>query len=150
MEGLEPVRHRPGMYIGGTDSNALHHLAIEIIDNCMDEVVAKFASRINVELLDDNIITISDNGRGIPIDQHPKFKDKSALEVIMTTLHSGGKFSNKNYATSGGLHGVGASVVNALSSFMIVEVIRSGFLYRQEFSRGIAKTKLTKLKQLKK
>jgi len=150
LEGLEPVRHRPGMYIGGTDSNALHHLAIEIIDNCMDEVVAKFASRINVELLDDNIITISDNGRGIPIDQHPKFKDKSALEVIMTTLHSGGKFSNKNYTTSGGLHGVGASVVNALSSFMIVEVIRSGFLYRQEFSRGIAKTKLTKIETTKK
>ena len=150
LEGLEPVRHRPGMYIGGTDSNALHHLAIEIIDNCMDEVVAKFASRINVELLDDNIITISDNGRGIPIDQHPKFKDKSALEVIMTTLHSGGKFSNKSYTTSGGLHGVGASVVNALSTFMIVDVIRSGYLYRQEFSRGIATTKLTKIETTKK
>jgi topoisomerase-4 subunit B len=92
LEGLEPVRHRPGMYIGGTDSNALHHLAIEIIDNCMDEVVAKHASKINVELSDNNIITISDNGRGIPVDKHPKFKDKSALEVIMTTLHSGGNF----------------------------------------------------------
>jgi len=150
LEGLEPVRHRPGMYIGGTDSHALHHLAIEIIDNCMDEVVAKHASKINVELSDNNIITISDNGRGIPVDKHPKFKDKSALEVIMTTLHSGGKFSNKSYTTSGGLHGVGASVVNALSSSMIVEVIRSGVLYRQEFSRGIAKTKLTKLEETKK
>jgi topoisomerase-4 subunit B len=150
LEGLEPVRHRPGMYIGGTDSNALHHLAIEIIDNCMDEVVAKHASKINVELSDNNIITISDNGRGIPVDKHPKFKDKSALEVIMTTLHSGGKFSNKSYTTSGGLHGVGASVVNALSSSMIVEVIRSGVLYRQEFSRGIAKTKLTKVEETNK
>ena len=150
LEGLEPVRHRPGMYIGGTDSNALHHLAIEIIDNCMDEVVAKHASKINVELSDNNIITISDNGRGIPVDKHPKFKDKSALEVIMTTLHSGGKFSNKSYTTSGGLHGVGASVVNALSSLMIVEVIRSGVLYRQEFSRGIAKTKLTRVEETKK
>jgi topoisomerase-4 subunit B len=150
LEGLEPVRHRPGMYIGGTDSNALHHLAIEIIDNCMDEVVAKHASKINVELSDNNIITISDNGRGIPVDKHPKFKDKSALEVIMTTLHSGGKFSNKSYTTSGGLHGVGASVVNALSSSMIVEVIRSGVLYRQEFSRGIAKTKLTRVEETKK
>jgi topoisomerase-4 subunit B len=150
LEGLEPVRHRPGMYIGGTDSHALHHLAIEIIDNCMDEVVAKHASKINVELSDNNIITISDNGRGIPVDKHPKFKDKSALEVIMTTLHSGGKFSNKSYTTSGGLHGVGASVVNALSSSMIVEVIRSGVLYRQEFSRGIAKTKLIKVEETKK
>jgi len=150
LEGLEPVRHRPGMYIGGTDSNALHHLAIEIIDNCMDEVVAKHASKINVQLSDNNIITISDNGRGIPVDKHPKFKDKSALEVIMTTLHSGGKFSNKSYTTSGGLHGVGASVVNALSSSMIVEVIRSGVLYRQEFSRGIAKTKLSKVEETKK
>ncbi|MDC1087047.1 DNA topoisomerase IV subunit B [Alphaproteobacteria bacterium] len=150
LEGLEPVRHRPGMYIGGTDSNALHHLAIEIIDNCMDEVVAKHASKINVELSDNNIITISDNGRGIPVDKHPKFKNKSALEVIMTTLHSGGKFSNKSYTTSGGLHGVGASVVNALSSSMIIEVIRSGVLYRQEFSRGIAKTKLTKVEETKK
>ena len=114
LEGLEPVRHRPGMYIGGTDQNALHHLAVEIIDNCMDEVVAKHATTIKVELLEDNFIKISDNGRGIPIDNHPKFKNKSALEVIMTTLHSGGKFSNKNYTTSGGLHGVGASVVNAL------------------------------------
>ena len=149
LEGLEPVRHRPGMYIGGTDSNALHHLAIEIIDNAMDEVVAKHATKINVELLENNILTISDNGRGIPVDIHPKFKNKSALEVIMTTLHSGGKFSNKNYTTSGGLHGVGASVVNALSSSMIVEVIRSGFIYKQEFSRGIPTTKLIKIEETK-
>ena len=150
LEGLEPVRHRPGMYIGGTDRNALHHLAVEIIDNCMDEVVAKHATTINVELLEDNFITISDNGRGIPIDNHPKFKNKSALEIIMTTLHSGGKFSNKSYTTSGGLHGVGASVVNALSENMKVEVIRSGFLYRQEFSRGLATTELLKIEPTKK
>ena len=149
LEGLEPVRHRPGMYIGGIDNNALHHLAIEIIDNSMDEVVAKHATVIDVRLSDDNILTISDNGRGIPIDSHPKFKNKSALEVIMTTLHSGGKFSNKNYATSGGLHGVGASVVNALSSFMKVDVIRKGILYTQEFSKGLPTTKLNKIEKTK-
>ena len=150
LEGLEPVRHRPGMYIGGIDNNALHHLAIEIIDNSMDEVVAKHATVINVELSCDNTIIISDNGRGIPVDNHPKFKNKSALEIIMTTLHSGGKFSNKNYTTSGGLHGVGASVVNALSSFLKVEVIRNGMLYIQEFSRGLPTTKLTKINSTKK
>ena len=135
LEGLEPIRHRPGMYIGGTDNNALHHLAVEIIDNCMDEVVAKHATTISVELFGDNTISISDNGRGIPIDSHPKFKNKSALEVIMTTLHSGGKFSNKNYTTSGGLHGVGASVVNALSSFLKVQVIREVFFINKNFQR---------------
>ncbi len=150
LEGLEPIRHRPGMYIGGTDNNALHHLAIEIIDNCMDEVVAKHATTISVELFGDNTISISDNGRGIPIDSHPKFKNKSALEVIMTTLHSGGKFSNKNYTTSGGLHGVGASVVNALSSFLKVQVIRGGILYKQEFSKGLPTTKLNKIESTKK
>ena len=150
LEGLEPVRHRPGMYIGGTDNNALHHLATEIIDNSMDEVVAKHATTINVNLLNDNTIIISDNGRGIPIDNHPKFKNKSALEIIMTTLHSGGKFTNKNYTTSGGLHGVGASVVNALSSFMKVEVIRDGYLYVQEFSRGLPISPLTKKDKIKK
>ena len=150
LEGLEPVRHRPGMYIGGTDNNALHHLATEIIDNSMDEVVSKHASMINVNLISDNTIIIADDGRGIPIDNHPKFKNKSALEIIMTTLHSGGKFTNKNYTTSGGLHGVGASVVNALSSFMKVEVVRDGYLYVQEFSRGLPTTPLTKKDKIKK
>ena len=150
LEGLEPVRHRPGMYIGGTDNNALHHLVNEIIDNSMDEVVAKFATTININLLNNNIIIVSDNGRGIPIDNHPKFKDKSALEIIMTTLHSGGKFTNKNYTTSGGLHGVGASVVNALSSYMKVEVTREGHLYVQEFSKGLPKTPLIKKEKIKK
>ncbi len=150
LEGLEPVRRRPGMYIGGTDNNALHHLASEIIDNSMDEVVANYANTINVNLLNNNTINISDNGRGIPVDNHPKFKNKSALEIIMTTLHSGGKFTNKNYKTSGGLHGVGASVVNALSSFMKVEVIREGYLYVQEFSRGLPTTPLQKKDNTKK
>ena len=150
LEGLEPVRHRPGMYIGGTDNNALHHLATEIIDNSMDEVVAKHANKIDVNLISDNTIIVSDNGRGIPVDNHPKFKNKSALEIIMTTLHSGGKFTNKNYTTSGGLHGVGASVVNALSSFMKVEVIRDGYLYVQEFSRGLPTTQLIKKDKINK
>ena len=150
LEGLEPVRHRPGMYIGGTDNHALHHLATEIIDNSMDEVIAKHATTINVNLLENNTIYISDNGRGIPVDNHPKFKNKSALEIIMTTLHSGGKFTNKNYKTSGGLHGVGASVVNALSSFMKVEVIRDGYLYVQELSRGLPTSPLKKKNKVKK
>ena len=124
LEGLEPIRHRPGMYIGGTDNNALHHLAIEIIDNCMDEVVAKHATTISVELFGDNTISISDNGRGIPIDSHPKFKNKSALEVIMTTLHSGGKFSNKNNTTYGVVHGVGDSVVIG-QTVLIVEAMKT-------------------------
>ncbi len=124
LEGLEPVRRRPGMYIGGTDERALHHLAAEILDNAMDEAVAGHASRIEIELEPDDVLTVRDNGRGIPIDPHPKFKNKSALEVIMTTLHAGGKFGGKVYDTSGGLHGVGASVVNALSEWMEVEVAR--------------------------
>ena len=115
LEGLEPVRRRPGMYIGGTDERALHHLAAEVLDNAMDEAVAGHANRIEVELRRRRLVTVSDNGRGIPVDPHPKFPDKSALEVILTTLHSGGKFGGKAYATSGGLHGVGVSVVNALS-----------------------------------
>ncbi|HZF75617.1 MAG TPA: ATP-binding protein, partial [Acetobacteraceae bacterium] len=118
LEGLEPVRRRPGMYIGGTDENALHHLAAEILDNAMDEAVAGHADRIEVTLEADNWLTVRDNGRGIPVDPHPKFPKLSALEVILTTLHSGGKFSGKAYATSGGLHGVGSSVVNALSERM--------------------------------
>ncbi len=138
LEGLEPVRKRPGMYIGGVDERALHHLAAEVLDNSMDEAVAGHATRIEVALDGENRLTISDNGRGIPVDPHPKFPDKSALEVIMTTLHSGGKFSDKAYATSGGLHGVGVSVVNALSSDTIVEVARNKQLYRQRFARGLA------------
>jgi topoisomerase-4 subunit B len=138
LEGLEPVRRRPGMYIGGIDERALHHLAAEVLDNAMDEAVAGHAGRIEVTLDEGNRLTISDNGRGIPVDEHPKYPGKSALEVIMTTLHSGGKFSGKAYATSGGLHGVGISVVNALSSLTRVEVARNKELYAQEFSKGHA------------
>ncbi|MCB9989219.1 MAG: DNA topoisomerase IV subunit B [Rhodospirillales bacterium] len=136
LEGLEPVRRRPGMYIGGTDERALHHLVGEILDNSMDEAVAGFADRIEIELHADNSITVRDNGRGIPVDEHPKYPGKSALEVILTTLHSGGKFAGKVYQTSGGLHGVGISVVNALSAAMWVEVARDKQLYRQSYSRG--------------
>lgn len=138
LEGLEPVRRRPGMYIGGTDDRALHHLVSEVLDNSMDEAVAGHADWIEINLQADNSIIIRDNGRGIPVDEHPKYPGKSALEVILTTLHSGGKFSNKAYQTSGGLHGVGISVVNALSDQMWVEVARDKKLYRQEFSRGHA------------
>src|SRR5277367_5381081 len=130
LEGLEPVRRRPGMYIGGTDEAAFHHLFAEVIDNSMDEAVAGHASWIEVSLEEGDWLTVNDNGRGIPVDPHPKFPDKSALEVIMTTLHSGGKFDQKVYETSGGLHGVGVSVVNALSSRLEVEVARSQKLYR--------------------
>ena len=136
LEGLEPVRRRPGMYVGGTDERALHHLAAEVLDNAMDEAVAGHATRIEVTLAAGNRLTIVDNGRGIPVDPHPKFPDKSALEVILSTLHSGGKFTGKAYATSGGLHGVGISVVNALSSDTVVEVARDRQLYRQRFSKG--------------
>ena len=137
LEGLEPVRKRPGMYIGGTDERALHHLVSEILDNSMDEAVAGHATRIEVELHDDHSITVVDNGRGIPVDPHPKFPKRSALEVIMCTLHAGGKFSGKAYQTSGGLHGVGASVVNALSDSMVVQVARNKTLHEQRFSRGV-------------
>ncbi len=136
LEGLEPVRRRPGMYIGGTDARALHHLAAEVLDNAMDEAVAGFATRIEIELAADHMLTIRDNGRGIPIDPHPRFPDKSALEVILTMLHSGGKFGGDAYKTSGGLHGVGVSVVNALSDRLTIEVARDKQLFRQEYSRG--------------
>ncbi len=136
LEGLEPVRQRPGMYIGGTDERALHHLVAEILDNSMDEAVAGHANRIEVELHADYSVTVRDNGRGIPIDPHPKFPGKSALEVILCTLHAGGKFSGKAYQTSGGLHGVGSSVVNALSDSMVVQVAKNKELYEQRFSRG--------------
>lgn len=142
LEGLEPVRMRPGMYIGGTDEDALHHMISEVFDNSMDEAVAGFASYIEIEMLENGGVTIKDDGRGIPVDPHPKFPDKSALEIILTKLHSGGKFGNKVYETSGGLHGVGVSVVNALSDVMSVEVTRGGKVYRQEFSRGLATTGL--------
>ncbi len=142
LEGLEPVRRRPGMYIGGTDERALHHLAAEILDNAMDEAVAGFATRIEMELAAGDVLTIRDNGRGIPIDPHPKFKNKSALEVIMTTLHAGGKFGGKVYDTSGGLHGVGSSVVNALSDWMEVDVARDKRSHVMRFERGKAIGKL--------
>ena len=145
LEGLEPVRKRPGMYIGGTDERALHHLVAEVLDNSMDEAVAGHANRIEVELLADYSVVIRDNGRGIPIDPHPKFPGKSALEVILCTLHAGGKFSGKAYQTSGGLHGVGASVVNALSDLMVVQVARNRELYEQRFSRGVPQGPVAKI-----
>jgi topoisomerase-4 subunit B len=145
LEGLEPVRKRPGMYIGGTDERALHHLVAEILDNAMDEAVAGHATRIDVEVHADGACTIRDNGRGMPVDPHPKFPGKSALEVILCMLHSGGKFSGKAYATSGGLHGVGASVVNALSDRLRVEVARNRELYAQDFSRGHPQGSLQRL-----
>ena len=147
LEGLEPVRRRPGMYIGGTDNSSMHHLFSEVIDNAMDEAVANFASFIEIRIEENNLISVYDNGRGIPVDPHPNFPDKSALEVIMTTLHAGGKFSNKVYQTSGGLHGVGISVVNALSEFVDVEIYRDKKIYNQKFSKGSC---LTKLKQVNK
>ena len=137
LEGLEPVRKRPGMYIGGTDERALHHMVAEILDNSMDEAVAGHANRIEIFLHADYAIEIRDNGRGIPIDPHPKFPGKSALEVILCTLHAGGKFSGDAYETSGGLHGVGASVVNALSDSLVVQVAKNKELFEQRFSRGI-------------
>ncbi|QIK77881.1 DNA topoisomerase IV subunit B [Sphingomonas piscis] len=142
LEGLEPVRRRPGMYIGGTDERALHHLAAEVIDNSMDEAVAGHASRIEVILDAGNKLTVIDNGRGMPVDPHPKYPGKSALEVILTMLHSGGKFEGKAYSTSGGLHGVGVSVVNALSTETIIEVARDKKLYRQSFAKGLTTSPL--------
>lgn len=136
LEGLEPVRKRPGMYIGGVDETAMHHLVSEILDNAMDEAVAGFANLITIKMHSDHSITISDNGRGIPVDNHPKFPDKSALEIILTTLHSGGKFSDNIYQTAGGLHGVGLSVVNALSDHLKINVYKEGKLFEQTYSRG--------------
>ncbi|MGB4866877.1 MAG: DNA topoisomerase IV subunit B [Hyphomicrobium sp.] len=145
LEGLEPVRRRPGMYIGGTDEKAMHHLFAEVIDNSMDEAVAGHATWIEVELATDGFLSVTDNGRGIPVGPHPKFKNKSALEVVLTVLHAGGKFDSKAYNTSGGLHGVGVSVVNALSELLEVQVARDQQLYRMVFSRGEPQTKLEKL-----
>jgi len=148
LEGLEPVRKRPGMYIGGTDERALHHLFAEVIDNSMDEAVAGHASRIEVKLDAEGFLSVSDNGRGIPVEYHPKFPKKSTLEVIMTTLHAGGKFGSKAYETSGGLHGVGISVVNALSEFVEVEVARDRQIYRQQYARGLPVTKVDHLGEI--
>ena len=142
LEGLEPVRRRPGMYIGGTDPQAMHHLVAEVLDNSMDEAVAGYANRIEIHLAKSMTVTITDNGRGIPVDPHPKYKDKSALEVILTTLHAGGKFSDEVYSTSGGLHGVGISVVNALSDVLSVEVARDQRLFSQQYQQGAASTNL--------
>ena len=142
LEGLEPVRLRPGMYVGGTDERALHHLVSEVLDNSMDEAVAGHASRIEIQMHGDGSVSVTDNGRGIPVDPHPKFKDKSALEIIFTTLHSGGKFNSDAYETSGGLHGVGISVVNALSEWLMVEVARDKQVWQQSFSRGKPTSKL--------
>src|SRR6266480_2774445 len=136
LEGLEPVRRRPGMYIGGTDEKALHHLFAEVIDNAMDEALAGHATTIEVEMTADGFVSVTDNGRGIPVDPHPKFPKKSALEVIMTTLHAGGKFDSEVYETSGGLHGVGVSVVNALSDRMEVDVWREQTQHHMAFERG--------------
>src|ERR1700743_907496 len=145
LEGLAPVRRRPGMYIGGPDEKALHALFAEVIDNSMDEALAGHATFIEVEFDADGFLAVTDNGRGIPVDPHPKFPKKSALEVIMCTLHAGGKFDSKVYETSGGLHGVGISVVNALSSLLEVEVARGQKLYRMTFERGHPKGKLEDL-----
>src|SRR5215210_4737573 len=145
LEGLEPVRRRPGMYIGGTDEKALHHLFAEVIDNSMDEALAGHASFIEVELTADGFVSVTDNGRGIPVDPHPKFKNKSALEVIMCTLHAGGKFDSEVYDTSGGLHGVGVSVANALSDRMEVDVWREQQQFHMDFERGKPKGKLVRV-----
>ena len=150
LEGLEPVRKRPGMYIGGTDERALHHLFAEVLDNAMDEAVAKHAKIIKVDLDADGVLSVFDDGRGIPVDPHPKHPGKSALEVVMTVLHSGGKFSGKAYETSGGLHGVGVSVVNALSDILDVTVWRDGFEWKQSFSRGIPLGPIQQLQPSKK
>jgi topoisomerase-4 subunit B len=150
LEGLEPVRKRPGMYIGGTDESSMHHLVSEVLDNSMDEAVAGFASLITIKLQEGNIVTISDNGRGIPVDNHPKFPDKSALEVILTTLHSGGKFSSNAYQTAGGLHGVGISVVNALSDHLEVLVYKDNKIYTQSYSKGHKSTDLQSETSVKK
>jgi len=145
LEGLEPVRRRPGMYIGGTDEKALHHLFAEVIDNAMDEALAGHADWIDVNMAADGFVTVTDNGRGMPVDPHPKFPKKSALEVIMCTLHAGGKFDSKVYETSGGLHGVGVSVTNALSERVEVEVARGGKLYAMAFERGVPQGKLKEM-----
>ena len=140
LEGLEPVRKRPGMYLGSTNQDGLHHLVNEVLDNSIDEVLAGYASKISFAYKKNGQVTIKDDGRGIPIDFHPKYKNKRALEVVLTTLHAGGKFNSDAYKTSGGLHGVGISVVNALSSLLKVKVFKDGKTYSQEYSKGKAKS----------
>ena len=142
LEGLEPVRKRPGMYVGNTYEEGLHHLVNEVLDNSIDEVVAGHAKNISFHYAKDKSITIKDDGRGIPIDFHPKYKNKRALEIVMTTLHAGGKFSDNVYKTSGGLHGVGISVVNALSEKLEVKVFNKSKIYSQKYSRGFVKNKI--------
>jgi topoisomerase-4 subunit B len=142
LQGLEPVRRRPGMFVGGTDERGLHHLVAEVLDNAMDEAVAGHATRIEIELAAGDWVTVRDNGRGIPIDPHPRFPKKSALEVILTTLHSGGKFGGDAYRTSGGLHGVGVSVVNALADRLEVEVARDRRVWSQSYRRGVPESGL--------
>ena len=149
LEGLEPVRKRPGMYIGNTNEEGLHHLVNEVLDNSIDEVVAGHAKNIHFKYHNNGWITIKDDGRGIPVDFHPKFKNKRALEIVLTTLHAGGKFNDNIYKTSGGLHGVGISVVNALSKEMVVKVYKSGKMFFQKYKQGktVSKIKIEKCKK---